>query len=222
MAASREEAFASLRQQGIKAIKVIEIVSPLKKRFLRSLWILVPLFVAVLVSAAFLFGRSGASPAGRVRALTPRPRHQLVSTIDPGKVFQRPAERYLALFIEPGKDVVPGQMTAEVKSDFFDAINSQLFAEPSDDAVVIEAKRIVVGVKEEAHMYLSAGKSLDEIDRWLTERQRMERDYRRQLLEDVADREGCSPDELREKRSRANALLETMGCEPLETLENKY
>ena len=66
--------------------------------------------------------------------------------------------------------------------------------------MISELKGIVAGIKDEARMLQSSGRSFSEIVQWLRDRQRMEADYRAHIIERFAHDE-----------SEANRQLRTLG-----------
>lgn len=201
-AQSKEEVFERLRERGIKAIKV-EPTGWLyvHRAVVRGVVLVVLLSVIGILSATLLVDRrsegkatqngrdEGAQVAKRVdpRIVKPRPRKQIegFEEIDLNRVFAHPSERYLARFAQPGVRYSRGgrvDVVAMLEDDLSDALEDDILVGTNDTVAVIETKRVVAGLKEEVAMLVAAGKGVREIRKWLEGRQRMEIEYRAQLV----------------------------------------
>ena len=184
VAKSREEAFAQLRKQGIKAIKVVAAdgskangeVRGVRRRAVAVLVAFVALGVGVI---AFLSGtRTGGSSAPSEPAFTTdQDRRQIIGdaaiiekNIRNGwtDVFKLEGERFLASFAIPG--VKAGQRNTSEK-EFQAALNHRCEVKPIDSLEIQQIKAMVEGMKNEARRYLAAGGSIVEYGKRLTERQ---------------------------------------------------
>ena len=183
-ASSREEVFATLRKQGIKAIKVVAAdgskangeVRGVRKRVVAALVAFVALGVGV---AAYFSGtRTGGSSApSEPTFTTDQDRRQIIgdtATIEKGilngwsHVFELDGERFLASFAIPG--VKAGQRNTSEK-EFQAALNNKCEVTETDSLEVRQIKAMVEGMKNEARRYIAAGGSIVEYGKRLTERQ---------------------------------------------------
>lgn len=203
-ASGRDAAFALLRGQGIRPMKLYPAPGILNR--LRTdgwRWATMVVLVATVLVAAALIGRN-VSTRHRPAVLDVLPRHQLEGL--PSDWCQRlddylpPADAYLALFAQPGRmDIreigdkgIP--LTAE-------ALLREVPPPTSDDPPwMVALKRVLIGMKEEAVALVKLGKAPAEIAIWLEERQKMEAEYRRQILE------GTDSGEEKLRRLRAMGL----------------
>jgi hypothetical protein len=183
-AASREEVFAELRKQGIKAIKVVAAdgskangeVRGVRKRVVAAL----VAFVALGVGAVAYFGgtRTGGDFAPSEPSFTTdQTRRQIIgdaAIIEKGirngwaDVFKLEGERFLASFAIPG--VKAGQRNTSEK-EFALALEAKCEIAPSDSLETRQIKAMVEGMKNEARSYIVAGGSIIEYGKRLTERQ---------------------------------------------------
>ena len=198
-ARNKEQVFAALRGQGIKAIKVERT----GWRFpLWSLLLAAAAVGAIVATGAWSFGRPVPRPARRggvtavesqvvevprLRTAKPRARKRIegVRELELAKVFRHPAEEYLAQFAEPGREVKAdrrGEVTAMLEDDLADAIEDEIEIAAGDSPAAVELKRVVAGLKDEAATLLASGKGIAEIRDWFEGRQRMEAEYRRMIL----------------------------------------
>ena len=182
-AASRDEVFAALRKQGIKAIKVVAAdgskangeVRGVRKRVVAALVVLVAWGVGV---SAYLGGAlTGGSSASGTAFQTDQSRRQIIgdaAIIEKGirngwsDVFELEGERFLASFAIPG--VKAGQRNTSEK-EFAAALENKCTVEASDSLEARQIKAMVEGMKNEARRYLAAGGSIVEYGKRLTERQ---------------------------------------------------
>ena len=185
VAKSRDEVFAELRKQGIKAIKVIAAdgskangeIHGVRKRVVAGLVALVAVGVGII---AYLSGtRSGGDFGGSVATAfaTGQDRRQVIGdaaiiekSIRNGwsDVFELEGERFLASFAIPG--VKAGQRNTSEK-EFTAALENKCVIAASDSLEARQIKAMVEGMKNEARRYLAAGGSIIEYGKRLTERQ---------------------------------------------------
>ena len=150
------------------------------------------------------------------RIAKPRPRRQVPDLAGAGvrleDVFKYESERVLALFAQPGKMPAAAPVaTPELIEDFYDAMDDAIWIEPDDPRAVVDIKRIVAGLKEEAEIYLSSGSGAKELLEYLMSRQKMEAEYRALVVGDYDD----TADDAAEKRAGINAQLKAMGLETI-------
>ena len=142
------------------------------------------------------------------RVAKPIPRRyipSLAGTIASTNFFERKSENLLAKFAMPGVPVDDTTVeTAELIEDFFDSLESDIIIKSDDPGDVATLKRIVAGLKSEAELYLRNGSGLTDFFRFLKERQRMESEYRQNVIRDNS-------------RSDANSLLKSLGFREIDT-----
>lgn len=202
-AATKEAVFTALRERGIKAIRVDQVIRKRDRieRIVRRGGIAA---LAALVAATVAYvaarrsdgrGRTPAAPNGVIesnvvsfdqpsapgdRIAKPLPRKQIKADgLALDLLFKYESERYLVRFAAPG--IVRGE-TGELPSDIFDALESPILIRANDTQVVSDLKRIVAGIKQDIALFHSSGKSAAEIADWLKMRQQMEADFRQQLI----------------------------------------
>lgn len=184
-AASRDEVFATLRKQGIKAIKVVAAdgskangeIHGVRKRVVAALVAFVAFGVGIV--AYFSGTHSNGDLGGSVAAAfaTGQDRRQVIgdaAIIEKGirngwsDVFALEGERFLASFAIPG--VKAGQRNTSEK-EFAAALENKCTVESSDSLEARQIKAMVEGMKNEARRYIAAGGSIVEYGKRLTERQ---------------------------------------------------
>ena len=183
-ASSREEVFATLRKQGIKAIKVVAAdgskangeMRGIRKRAVAALVAFVALGVGVI--AYFSGTRTGGNLTPSEPLFTAnQDRRQIIGdaamiekNIRNGwsDVFKLEGERFLASFAIPG--VKAGQRNTSEK-EFQTALANKCSVADSDSLEVRQIKAMVEGMKNEARRYIAAGGSIVEYGKRLTERQ---------------------------------------------------
>ena len=212
-AVSREEAFAVLRERGIRPIKVVAtdgskangeiVVRGVRKRIVG----VVVLLAAVLAGA--LSYRAGQSS----RIAETSPRHWIA----PVEVkLSRPGERLLACFVRPGVEIGERELPPiddAMREDFEAVLNEPMRTDSSDTGEAIEFKRVIEGLKAEVCSHLRGGRSLEDVIRFFVQRQRTEAQLRRQLVERLAQ----TPKAEQERRRReVSEMIETLGFQPLD------
>ena len=183
-AASRDEVFAALRKQGIKAIKVVAAdgskangeVRGVRKRVVAALVAFVALGVGIV--AYFSGTRTGGNLAPPEPSFaTDQDRRQIIgdaAIIEKGirngwsDVFALEGERFLASFAIPG--VKAGQRNTSEK-EFTAALEIKCIVSDSDSLEARQIKAMVEGMKNEARRYIAAGGTIVEYGKRLTERQ---------------------------------------------------
>lgn len=215
-AKTKEEVFASLREKGIRPIKVWPIYSRFHVR--KSVLAIAVLIIALGISLYYSFSKN---LEVSTESSNSSPRHQIYG--DPARmeelessgyktVLPSPGDRFLAAYAIPGKIIsqngliAPAKATAILKA----VVNVDLLITDNDAVEVKELKRIINGMKQELRVYLSDGLGTYEsyVQR-LRERQEEEmRIYERvkQELETVTDMN------IREQR---NESLRAMGLKTI-------
>ena len=213
-ASNRDEAFSTLRNSGIRPIKVIacdgskENGAP-ARRGIKNKVAIISLSAALLVTLAYIIvdmhsAEHVALPqtaADKMRGIEsnivkvkkiakPRPRKQLSQQVEnPSSFFLHEAESFLSRYAQPGRELDSQEFSEAMKDDLLDALEDVIIIHPSDPREVTELKHIVAGLKEEASMILAGGKSVDDLIAWFDERQKMEIAYRKRIIEDSSSRE---------------------------------
>lgn len=228
--------FAELRARGIRPIKVHPKGDPdgviaARRRFRRRLFVLLPLVSALVGVVAYLLGRETTAeqpnPAPMSRghvvesqvvsladaiaqqAARARPRRWFAE-VPPITALSRPSERFLANFAQPGelvKNVPPFDRALE--DDLLDAMEEGLTVAEGDPADVAQLKRIVIGMLDDARVYVKTGKSVREYAGYLKTRQKMEHAFRRDMIRSVESGEISA--------AEATEQLSAMGFRPLVT-----
>lgn len=201
-APDREAAFAALRAQGIRAIRV-EPKGWVRGEGYRGfpMWavVAIALGAALVAAVAVWAGRWGqgndaaAKPARRVANAAPR-RYlpEVWPLLSKTNFFLHASENMLARFAMPGTD--PGPEPRDVEAliaDFYDALDSDIEISPDDPPGVAALKRIVVGMKDDADLYLRTGMGIADYLAVLRQRQKMEIGYRRTILRENTPEEAA-------------------------------
>lgn len=198
-APSRDEAFAALRERGIRPIKLFAKdgskangeARGVRKRMV-SLLLLVATGMAGLV--AYWAGRSSptpgaddvvvATPSGQVtfsiaqplmRQRIPGDRRRIEN--HPTNLFRFAAEAYLARFAEPGRPFArpePEMLERDVEA----CLATPIRIASNDFTEHVDLKRIVAGMKRELRAYIAGGGTVGAYAAELVKRQKMEIAYR--------------------------------------------
>ena len=236
-AENRDAAFAKIRTElGIKPIKVnavdaandsVHAVAE-KPRGRAKMW------GAVVVTAAILSVAGGAlwwmrrasnnapyqvmTPQGPITYITamPLPRQKIPGDrmrIEAARqtAFQSSAERFLALFAEPGRTTAAEQADATPADDEFKSCLGRPIRIASNDFTeVVDLKRIVTSMKREMQAYLAGGGTAREYCEELAKRQKLETSYRENAEKRLAGML-ANPKEAYAYWLKANASLKSMG-----------
>ena len=209
---SRDEAFAALREQGIRPIKLIALSPETRdgrRGYGKRVIALVALSAAALVGMTVWFGTvrwvsADVQAPARVRnphviesnvvelkpdryVARPLPRKQIPGVLAETAVraaFRHPSERLLARFACPGRVVSPepDPSDRQLQADFYEAMDEPIVIERADDRSIVQLKRIVSGMKEEVEVKLNGGATVSEVVSWLVERQKMESAWRQKIV----------------------------------------
>ena len=193
-AESREAVFAALRQQGIKAIKVVAAdgskangeIRGIRKRVLVASVIA----TAVLAGIAVYFLNSRIlrrDNFGQTEFVTSQTRRQVIgdaAIIEKGirtgwaDVFELEGERFLASFAIPG---VPAGQRSTSEEKLREALHStptpSTYTSGSDGLEARQIRAMVEGMKDEARRFVKAGGSIAQYGRLLVQRQEEEIAY---------------------------------------------
>ena len=237
-AESREAVFAALRQQGIKAIKVVAADGSKANgeiRGIRKPVLAVSVVGAALVAGALAFvvaNRDAGGPTIGVTPAKPLPRQEIHgdrARIEGGAVtlFATKAERFLARFAEPGRAFSAPKSDWPSRAEFEAVLDRPLMIAENEFTEHIDLKRMVEWMKCEMRDYLRGGGDVRGYVGDLIKRQQMESDLRtkhekriRELLSPIENREPA--DICRKALSdsydywlKANAQLQSMGVYPI-------
>lgn len=228
---TRDEAFAALREVGIRPIKMFaqdgskENGAP--QGGSRAVWVaavlaaaLVGVVIAYFTKDEKLVEVKPQKPRNAIESevievahgmivAKPMPRRQLPKAVDGWTIrgiFDHSSDEVLALYAEPGKRVKCPSLTEEIRGDFIDALDGKILIKATDDERTKVLKRIVVGVRDEVAVLLKSGKSVEEAMAWLEARQEMEIAYRAQVLKAVKD--GDETDASAQKKLRTMGMSE--------------
>lgn len=229
-APTKDAVYSTLREKGIRAIKVSERIQPLVRKGFAGLrkrdWTLAVGCCLVLFAIGYVFilqsgkgnsGRARLTPeiaSGVVQIARPHPRHYIdfPSDLDIAKVFRYAHEVYLAQFARPGVAVQTNPVIGqELAQDFYDNLNAVIVIYADDSKEVAELKRVVAGMKDDAKKYLGVAGGVEKLVQWLSSRQRMEVEYRSQVIGDLQKRK--SGEDYASAVNDANRLLSAMGLE---------
>ena len=190
-AESREAAFAALRKQGIKAIKVVAAdgskangeIRGIRKRVLAASVVIAALLAGLGVFFLSQGARNGAQ--GTTSEARSIERQQIPG--DRGRIekayataFDTPAEKFLARFAEPGRKFSAPECDWPKKADFDAVLGKPILISSGEFTESIDLKRIVLGMKREMSAYLKGGGLVSGYIRELIKRQQTEVAYREQ------------------------------------------
>ena len=230
-AASRDAAFAALREQGIRPIKVVAADgskangAPVGvRRRVVAVSILVAVLAAVGATASFLRIVRPASEIESFQADQTR-RYPIgdAAIIEKGiltgwsDVFEHEGDRFLASFAVPGVKAAQRNTTVE---EIESALGRKIEPTPDDGIEARQIKAMVAGMKQEARAYIAAGGSVVNYGRRLTERQDAEiAAYERTKADLERAKETMSGNALISYWESQNDKLRNLGIRPL-TLES--
>ena len=228
-AESREAVFAALRQQGIKAIKVVAADGSKANgeiRGIRKRVLVASVIGAAFVAGALAFVAANRDAKGLTFGVTALPldnttRRQVIgdtAIIEKGirtgwaDVFELEGERFLASFAIPG--VPAGQRsTSEEKLREALRCSPSTFTSGSDSLEARQIVAMVEGMKEELRAFLRAGGSIREFGDCLVERQETELGYYNRTKGELESlrKSGMPAADLEALWEKRNAELRQMG-----------
>ena len=224
-AESREAVFAALRQQGIKAIKVVAAdgskangeIRGIRKRVLVAS-VLAAAVLAVVGTVAY-FRNSQGENSGRTSFITSQTRRQVIgdaAVIEKGiltgwaDVFEREGERFLASFAIPG--VKAGQRSTTEEKLREALVREEGGGKREEGIEARQIRAMVEGMKAELRAYLAAGGTAVGYGQRLVERQEAELAiYERTKAELKSARETMSEDDFLVLWEKRNAELRNLG-----------
>ena len=227
-AESREAVFAALRQQGIKAIKVVAAdgskangeIRGIRKRVLAASVIA----TAVLAGIAVYFLNSRIlrrDNFGQTEFVTSQTRRQVIgdaAIIEKGirtgwaDVFELEGERFLASFAIPG---VPAGQRNTTEEEIRKALSTkhQALGTQSDSLEARQIVAMVAGMKDEARRFVKAGGSIAQYGRLLVQRQEEEIAYYNRAKAEIeaAQKANMPAAQLNDLWEKRNESLRQMG-----------
>lgn len=244
-APSRDEAFAALRERGIRPIKLVAKdgstangeVRGMRKRAVAAIVVAVALAAGAV---AFLLGRRAPQPAPVVvtpqgpvtfTAASPLARQRIpgdrlrIENL-PTNLFAFASEACLAGYAEPGRPLP--DLASLDEADVRAALAKPVMISSRDFTEHVDLKRIVAGMKRELNAYLAGGGTVDGYAAELVKRQKMEIAYREKAaarLQELLAAPGETPRSAGTSAAayaywlKANASLQAMGIYPLELPE---
>lgn len=239
-APSREFVFAELRKQGIRAIKVVATdgskangeVRGVRKRAV----VVIVAFVALAVGVvAFVSGTRRVPPEGRgageevfrQEQFTGTARRQVIgdaAIIAKGirtgwsDIFSAEGDRFLASFAIPG--VKAGVRNTSVE-ELSAVLNTVVSISAEDSLEAQQIKSMVEGMKAEARSYVSAGGSIVEYGKRLTERQDAEIAVYKRVAEEIEKaRTTMSEDAFTSFYEQRNDELRNLGIRPVTLVDD--
>ena len=232
-AGSREDAFAELRKQGIRPIKVVAQDgsrangAPARPR---KRWIALAALVSSLAAGAltWLLAPAGDVVSDRDKDLIekvalPLPRQMINGNREriellPDGFLSCKAESFLARFAEPGRPFKVETSEGLTTEDVQTALTNTIKYTESEFTERIDLKRIVVGLKQEMGNYIRGGGSIDDYVQALINRQQTEISYRSEAnstLEKLLRDAKSNPAPAYDFWLKANAKLQSMGIYPI-------
>lgn len=229
-AKSREDVFSTLRQKGIKPIKVVAADGSKANGTVQGIgkgaFFVSILVVAILAGAiASLVGmRRDGTAAQEVVQIQAKPLPRQMIPGDRRRIadakrdaFSNRVESYLAQFVEPGRTVADPDEGRPSEKDFSDSLAVPIFYSEDEFSEQIMLKRMVAWIKREMSVYVRGGGKIGDYLALLVQRQETEADHRakaeRHLNQLLGDK--------RQVRAaydfllKANAQLQGMGIYPL-------
>jgi len=137
------------------------------------------------------------------RIAKPRPRRQLELPDEAAiaEALPHPVERLLVRYAQPGKLThKPLPDLSALEDDFYTAQEEVLWIDPSDEKSLVELKRVVQTLKNEAEERTLDGATFKDVIDWFEQRQKMEAAYRESVIS-------------KHPKDAANRLLQAMSLE---------
>ena len=236
-AESREAVFAALRQQGIKAIKVVAAdgskangeIRGVRKRVLAAAVLGAAVLAVVGTVAYFRTSRTAIGSLGSTGTLgtvasqtfDATTRRQVIgdtAIIEKGirtgwaDVFELEGERFLASFAIPG---VPAGQRSTTEEEIRKALSTkhQALGTQSDSLEARQIVAMVEGMKDEARRFVKAGGSIAQYGRLLVQRQEEEIAYYNRAKAEIeaAQKAKMSAAQLNDLWEKRNESLRQMG-----------
>ena len=202
---TRDAAFAALRAGGIRPIKVMSMdgtkangevrIYGVRKSAVSAL-VLAAAGIATIIGlslgrrTAFRGERLDARAGGQTGALlTALPRQQIGGL--PAETLMEPdvsdVERFLAKVAQPARSAVfrREDTSLEVAESLVAFLDAPVSVSPGASPELVELKRIIMGLQDEARLILASGRSALEVLQYFADRQKMEIEHRKRMVEKV-------------------------------------
>jgi len=218
-AASRDDAYARLKKQGVKPARVW--LAPGLWNRIRSVgkrWFAIS-FLAVLVVVLVIAVGLTSEPSAQDQALMATTRRQVIgdtAIIEKGirtgwsEVFPEEGERFLASFAVPG---VPSGLRNTSEKEVLAALKRRVAIREDDTLEARQIKAMVEGMKQELREFLADGGSVVQYGHCLVQRQEAELGYYNRAKAEIeaAEKAGMSGEEFENLLERRNSELRRMG-----------
>ena len=231
-AESRDQVFAELRKRGIKAIKVIAADGSKANGEMRGVRKRIVTLIAVLAALAaglavfFAPGTKHQASGARHKA-RPLPRQEIrgsrarVETA--AQSLGSRAERFLALFAEPGRPVRVTEADWPSKAEFEAVLRTPIEYTEDEYTEQIDLKRMVEALKLELGSYLRAGGYASGYIKELVKRQELEKSERDKaekhldelLVKAMSEADKQKIAEAYDYWMKSNVHLQSMGIYPI-------
>lgn len=213
-ARDRAEAYLLLRKQGIRPYRVIGD-DPVRWQPWAILAGFVVLFAVSAVSLTLLLSRPAADPADAlVRRQVKGDRTLLVKGFASGwtGIFDSGLDRLLAMYAQPGWNVVQGDFTEEEIAAFMQDMSGKVGLLVKGVPEYDELASIVAAMREELSASLSGGGSMEDYLRMLESRQELECSLRAKAHSSLVN---TAPTLRKTMLKNINKRLASMGIEEL-------
>ncbi len=211
-APTRDEAFAALRKQGIRPMKVVSKegtrangeVKVVGKRLIFAALVAGLVVGGTLVfigndnDAEFYKADGTIGVERKEKVCVPMIRRQIFgdrskvdSLMNGGAklIFSNKGEVFLSQFAEPGRAVAKqdDSLAPELEQDLLNSLKEPIYTFTDEMQECVELKNIVAGMKEELRMFLASGGSVKEYITRLASRQEMEVAHRENAQKKLAE-----------------------------------
>ena len=227
-AATRADAYAQLRQRGIKPIRCDEAPGFFNLLFGKGKrWLAIGILATLCVTLAIVVGRgvlTAPQPSSVEESFDSPIRRQIIgdaAIIEKGlrtgwaEVFDAEADRFLASFAIPG---VPPAVRTTTEEKLREALDNEPSKHPNlpNIQTALEARQIramVSGMKDEMRRFIAAGGTIREYGERLVARQEQEIGYYNRAKQEIdfAAKEGLAEREVLSLWEKRNASLRKMG-----------
>ena len=218
-APSRDKAFETLRSRGIRPIKVVATDGSKENGEIRG--VRKRVFIASLIIVAIIAGFTAhfvTQKGEEIRLLLPTkeivnsiPRHFIGHNVDLQSYkddLQFESERFLLNFCIPARQMTDSVTNLQIiASDLHKSLKKPITKSAEDTPIAVELKGMIVGLKNEASLIIKSGRSPFEALSYFVDRQKMEFEHRKRIVEQVQNGEMT--------KEAANSLFKSMGFEEI-------
>lgn len=219
-APSRDKAFETLRSRGIRPIKVVATDGSKENGEIRG--VRKRVFIASLIIVAIIAGFTAhfvTQKGEEIRLLLPTkeivnsiPRHFIGQNVDLQSYkedLQFESERFLLNFCIPARQMTDSVTNLQIiASDLHKSLKKPITKSAEDTPIAVELKGMIVGLKNEASLIIKSGRSPFEALSYFVDRQKMEFEHRKRIVEQVQNGEMT--------KEAANSLFKSMGFEEIQ------